>query len=66
MKKPALSVRLACMAGLALASVTGLACAGNDEHKGDLQWVKHIVVVYMENHSFDNLYALGSRLMALR
>ncbi|MBL8483440.1 MAG: hypothetical protein JNJ60_14680 [Rhodocyclaceae bacterium] len=22
----------------------------------DMQWVRHIVVIYMENHSFDNLY----------
>ena len=34
------------------------ASAGKDQglHKGDLEWVKHLVVIYMENHSFDNLY----------
>jgi len=33
-----------------------LAADGTASPRGDLQWIKHIVVIYMENHSFDNLY----------
>ena len=32
--------------------------ADQGQHNGDLEWIKHIVVIYMENHSFDNLYGL--------
>ena len=49
-----LSKGIACAAGLVLAS--GTVNAENGKHKGDLHWAKNIVVVYMENHSFDNLY----------
>jgi len=45
---------IACATALVLAS--GSVNADNGKHKGDLHWAKHIVVVYMENHSFDNLY----------
>jgi acid phosphatase len=42
---------------LALCSVTANA-ANNDatRDRAALQWAKHIVVIYQENHSFDNLY----------
>jgi acid phosphatase len=32
------------------------AADGRAQPRSDLQWIKHIVVIYMENHSFDNLY----------
>ncbi|MBL8472520.1 MAG: hypothetical protein JNM98_12040 [Rhodocyclaceae bacterium] len=37
----------------------------------DLQWIRHVVVIFMENHSFDNLYGLwdaprGSKINGLR
>jgi phospholipase C len=33
-----------------------VAAHGSDSHKKDLKQIKHIVVIYEENHSFDNLY----------
>jgi phospholipase C len=33
-----------------------LAADSAAQPRNDLQWIKHIVVIYMENHSFDNLY----------
>jgi acid phosphatase len=58
---PALGGRrlLAAAAGLALAAlVTGSAVASNGKGSGNdrLQRINHIVVIYEENHSFDNLY----------
>ena len=50
---------LATAAALALAAlVSGAAAASNGKGKGDdrLQRIDHIVVIYEENHSFDNLY----------
>src|SRR5439155_16216161 len=38
--------------------VLRLSVSDSGQHKGDLEWVKHVVVIYMENHSFDNLYGL--------
>jgi phospholipase C len=50
------SCRLALAAGLLLACA-GLACA-NDQSRHDaaMQNLKHIIVVMMENHSFDNYF----------
>ena len=42
-----------------LAFAAGSGAAGNGKSHGDenkLRDVKHIVVIYEENHSFDNLY----------
>jgi phospholipase C len=35
-----------------------LAAAGKSEHPQKLDKIRHIVVIYLENHSFDNLYGL--------
>ena len=49
-----------CAGALALLSLAGgSALAGGGKGKGDekkLDKIKHIVVIYEENHSFDNLY----------
>jgi acid phosphatase len=45
----------ASVVGLVAMAVPGTAQAG-DRHDDPLQKVKHIVVIYEENHSFDNLY----------
>jgi phospholipase C len=49
-----------CAAALAVVALSGgSALAGGGKSKGDekkLQEIKHIVVIYEENHSFDNLY----------
>src|SRR5712672_2561296 len=50
---------LAAAAAVVVAAVWAAAAAGGpkDHGNGDaLQKIKHIVVVYEENHSFDNLY----------
>ncbi|MGE5260248.1 MAG: acid phosphatase [Actinomycetota bacterium] len=41
--------------GAVLASA-GLACASNPCSAADLSDVDHIIVIYLENHSFDNLF----------
>ncbi|HEY5282087.1 MAG TPA: alkaline phosphatase family protein, partial [Polyangia bacterium] len=59
MKRSNLSTGLALVAGTAMAFGASQARADHEDdnkHRGDLQWVKHLVVIYMENHSFDNLY----------
>ena len=38
------------------ALIAGLAAAASGAHAASLQDFKHIVVIYQENHSFDNLY----------
>jgi acid phosphatase len=43
-------------AGLALLAAPGVAGAATKAQSTDLAKVKHIVVIYEENHSFDNLY----------
>ena len=50
-------VRMALVALAALA-IIAVAAGGAGAARGDdqLQKVKHIVVIYEENHSFDNLY----------
>jgi acid phosphatase len=48
---------VAVIAALAVtALVTSAASGGGVQGRGDLQRIKHIVVIYEENHSFDNLY----------
>src|SRR6478609_4429831 len=53
------SVRIGAVA-LALAAVVAVvvssAAGGKDKGRDSLQKVNHIVVIYEENHSFDNLY----------
>lgn len=51
-------IPLALVAGAAIAASGACAAESPGQHKGDLEWIKHIVVIYMENHSFDNLYGL--------
>src|SRR6266498_5569949 len=44
---------------LALAAIVSGAAAGSNDNRGGndrLQRINHIVVIYEENHSFDNLY----------
>src|SRR2546428_12642666 len=49
-----------CAAALAVVALSGgSALAGGGKSNGDekkLQEIKHIVVIYEENHSFDNVY----------
>jgi phospholipase C len=51
---------VAAAAALAVAALASSAAAGDDGHgghgRGDHQRINHIVVIYEENHSFDNLY----------
>jgi acid phosphatase len=48
---------VAVVAALAVAGLATSAATGDEGHgRGDLQRIKHIVVIYEENHSFDNLY----------
>src|SRR6266566_2570767 len=39
-----------------LASSPVVADNGHNAQRKTLPWLKHLVVIYMENHSFDNLY----------
>src|SRR3954452_8631387 len=59
-KAPRLSMLLAlsALSALAALAVPGVAAArrGDDHGRRGLRAVKHIVVIYEENHSFDNLY----------
>ena len=42
---------------LALAAVASAAATGSDGNRAKkLDKIKHVVVIYEENHSFDNLY----------
>jgi acid phosphatase len=50
-RKPAFAVLTAAFVALTISSAAG-AARGNDQ----LQKINHIVVIYEENHSFDNLY----------
>jgi acid phosphatase len=60
MKRPFLHVSVLCAALLALCATPAVAHHGHGHgHKGPprgLDRIKHIVVIYEENHSFDNLY----------
>jgi len=44
------------IAGAAVAVPGGTALAGGDRSDNGAQKMKHLVVIYQENHSFDNLY----------
>jgi acid phosphatase len=61
-KRPFLRASVLCLALVSLGATPALADHGHGHghgHKGPpdaLQRIKHIVVVYEENHSFDNLY----------
>src|SRR3954462_5000645 len=55
-KRPFLHVSVLCAALLALGATPALADHGRKGPPDALQRIKHIVVVYEENHSFDNLY----------
>ena len=54
MRKLAVLVALACVAG-AVTAMSGSASPGNATRQ-KLDKINHIVVIYEENHSFDNLY----------
>jgi acid phosphatase len=53
-RKLAVLTALAC-AAFAVTAMSGSASPGNDNRQ-KLDKIKHIVVIYEENHSFDNLY----------
>src|SRR6266566_8024631 len=53
-RKLAVLVALAC-AAFAVTAMSGSASPGNDNRQ-KLDKINHIVVIYEENHSFDNLY----------
>src|ERR1700743_3860995 len=43
--------------GVLLLSLAATSCGKNDRtNPADINKVGHVVVIYMENHSFDNLY----------
>ena len=44
---------------VAVAAFAALAgCAGPDSRRAGLENIEHIVVIYAENHSFDNMYGM--------
>jgi acid phosphatase len=55
-KRPFLHVSVLCVVLLSLCATPALADHGHRGRPDALQRIKHIVVVYEENHSFDNLY----------
>ena len=44
------------LAALAIAALLASPAAAHDHHGKRLDKIRHFVVVYQENHSFDNLY----------
>lgn len=44
--------------GIALIAAFFAACASNTSTEAGLGRIENIVVIYLENHSFDNLYGL--------
>jgi acid phosphatase len=54
------------LAGAALLAPPALASGRGHHHGGGLAKVKHFVVIYEENHSFDNLYGGWERVNGLR
>ncbi|XZF16242.1 alkaline phosphatase family protein [Chitinophagaceae bacterium MMS25-I14] len=44
------------IAGAGFMSLTFFGCKKSDSSSGSIDQVKHVVVIYLENHSFDNLY----------
>src|SRR3954454_6375069 len=55
-KRPFLHASVLCVALLSLGATPALADHGHKGRPDALQRIRHIVVVYEENHSFDNLY----------
>jgi phospholipase C len=55
-RRPALAVAVAALVAVALAGATTSAGKPSKSAKGPLANVNHVVVIYEENHSFDNLY----------
>ena len=53
---------------LALSAMVVLAApaAAHDKHGGGLKKIDHFVVIYQENHSFDNLYGKWEKVDGLR
>src|SRR3954449_6082123 len=51
---------------LALVAVLVLAPAAMAHDRGDLAKIHHFVVIYQENHSFDNLYGGWEKVDGLR
>ncbi len=45
-------------AAVAAAALAGCATTGNEPHRAGLDRIEHIVVIYAENHSFDNMYGM--------
>src|SRR3954463_10190764 len=52
--------------GLRALVVVGAAAAAHDKHGGGLRKIDHFVVIYQENHSFDNLYGKWEKVDGLR
>jgi acid phosphatase len=48
--------RLGTFATLAAATIVAAGCSSSSSVDGGLQKLNHIVVIYLENHSYDNLY----------
>src|SRR5439155_11671449 len=48
--------RIALLAGIAATAVVAVTATGGSAKTSPLSNIKHIVVIYEENHSFDNLY----------
>ena len=56
MKRRLLEPRPALLASLTVAGIALVPSSASADHGGPLDGYKHIVVIYEENHSFDNLY----------
>src|SRR5829696_3980109 len=57
---------LTALVGAALLAPTAVASAARGHHHHGLGGIRHFVVVYEENHSFDNLYGGWERVDGLR
>ncbi|MEA2136180.1 MAG: hypothetical protein QOC68_4089 [Solirubrobacteraceae bacterium] len=57
---------LVALAGAALLAAPAAASRGGGHDDGGLRKIKHFVVIYEENHSFDNLYGGWERVDGLR
>ena len=56
-RRPLALLALTVAASLALLAPSGAAAHGeHDKHDSSKRGIEHIVVIYQENHSFDNLY----------
>ena len=56
---------LVALAGAALLAAPAAASGGRGHDGGGLQKIRHFVVIYEENHSFDNLYGGWERVDGL-